>query len=154
LLVYASGGQHDRWQQLVGMPLTGRPIETSELGVLRIFRPDGRDAPVSSKSLPNGWEWSYADTDVAGVYGLRGLPQRRIQPFAVNVDTSEADLAKIDEKYLPQEFNVRRTWQHETNGHAIGALSQSAWNQQILWGVLALLFLESFMAWQFGRGAI
>jgi hypothetical protein len=119
-----------------------------------MLRPDGRVAPVSVTSTPAGSEWTYTDTDVSGVYTLRGLPQGRTQQFAVNVDTAEGDLTKIDPQQLPAELKVRTAWQGETGGHAAEAVSQSEWNQPILWCVAALLFVELFMAWQFGRGAI
>ena len=56
------------------------------------------------RSTPTGSEWSYTDTDVSGIYTLRGLPQGRTQQFAVNVDTAEGDLAKIDPQQLPPEI--------------------------------------------------
>jgi hypothetical protein len=158
LLAYASSGQHVRWQQLVGMPIGGVISDSSSSRAggpeLKIMRPDGREAPVSLKSLPTGWEWSYSDTDVSGIYSLRGLPHDSTQQFAVNVDTSESDLTKIDPHSLPREFHVRSAWQGEASGVTIAAMSQAAWNRPILWAVLGLLFVESFMAWQFGRGAV
>jgi hypothetical protein len=158
LLAYASGGQQMRWQQIVGSPLGGsidNPASASATsGELQMVRPDGRAASVSVRSTPTGSEWSYADTDVSGIYTLRGLPNGRTQQFAVNVDTAEGDLTKIDPQQLPPEMKVRGTWQGETSSGSIEATAQSTWNTSILWGVLALLFAESFMAWQFGRGAL
>ncbi len=158
LLAYASSGQHDQWQQLVGMPLGGviRESGSSRTGrpELKIARPDGRKAPVSSRSVPTGWEWSYSDTDICGIYSLRGQPDGGTQPFAVNVDTAESDLTKIDLHSLPKEFQVHNDRHESESGTAIAAMSQSAWSQSILWAALALLFVESFMAWQFGRGAV
>ncbi len=163
LLAYASGSQRDSWQQLVGTPLSGsigRGEASDPNGSeLHIVRPDGRKAPVALRSMPTGWEWNYADTDVSGIYSLRGLPQGglprgRTQSFAVNVDTAEGDLAKIDAGQLPAAIEVRGTWLDEANGPSIKAMSESAWSQSILWVVVALLFAESLMAWQFGRGAI
>jgi hypothetical protein len=158
LLAYASSGQHDRWQQLVGRPLSGsigeEGLSHAGIGDLQMLRPDGRKAPVSMQSTSTGVEWSYADTDVSGIYSLRELPQDRSQKFAVNVNTAEGDLTKTDRQQLPNELKVRSTWQGKTSGPKISAISQSGWNQPILWSVLALLFAESFMAWQFGRGAL
>ncbi len=158
LLAYASGGQQTQWQQLVGTPLSGsigepvsHPVGSREL---QMMRPDGRAASVSMRSTPAGSEWSYADTDVSGIYTLRGLPQGRKYQFAINVETAEGDLAKIDPQQLPPEIKVRNNWQGEASGGLVEASAQAAWNTSILWGVLALLFAESFMAWQFGRGAI
>ena len=107
LLAYASGGQQTQWQQLVGAPLSGSIGESASPPAgsdeLQMVRPDGRAASVSLRSTPAGPEWSYTDTDVSGIYTLRGLPQGRTQQFAVNVDTAEGDLAKIDPQQLPPD---------------------------------------------------
>jgi hypothetical protein len=55
---------------------------------------------------------------------------------------------------LPAAIKVRSNWHSEASGGPVEATTQSEWNSQILWGVLALLFAESFMSWQFGRGAL
>jgi hypothetical protein len=158
LLSYASGGQQLRWQQLVGAPLSGSIGESAVSSVanggLQMVRPDGRTASVSTRSTPTGSEWNYLDTNVSGVYSLRGLPQGRTQQFAVNVDAAEGDLAKINPQQLPPAVKVRSTWQGEASGGSAEATAQSSWNTNILWGVLALLFAESFMAWRFGRGPL
>jgi hypothetical protein len=156
LLTYASGGEHAQWQQTVGRPLSGLISGSAlpRIGKLEIARPDGRVAPVTLTSTPAGTEWTYADTDVSGVYTLGGLPHGRTQQFAVNVETAEGDLTKIDPQQLPPDLKVRTAWQGETSGRAVDAVTQSAWNEPILWCVAALLFVELFMAWQFGRGAL
>jgi hypothetical protein len=117
-------------------------------------RPDGRTVPVASESTSTGVEWTYVDTNVSGVYSLRGLPKDEPEQFAVNIDTSEGDLAKVDPVKLPKGLEVRSTWQSEASGAGVASVSQSSLNAPLLWTVLALLFVESFMAWQFGRGAI
>ena len=73
-----------------------RPASRSRPAHSNSKRPDGRTAPVSMQSTPAGPEWSYTDTNVSGIYTLRGLPQNQSQQFAVNVDTTESDLGKVD----------------------------------------------------------
>jgi hypothetical protein len=151
LLSFAAGSQHDRWQQLVGTPLASQaplPDETK----LQLKRPDGRTAPVSIQSTPAGPEWSYADTNVSGIYSLSGLPHDQNQQFAVNVDTTESNLEKVDLDELPPELVVRSTWQDSNTARTTDILSQSSWNLSFLWAVLALMFVESALAWHFGRG--
>jgi Aerotolerance regulator N-terminal/von Willebrand factor type A domain/CARDB len=158
LLAYATGGQQTKWQQLVGQPLSGAigkpPSQSTGSGELKITRPDGRAASISTRSSPVGSEWTYTETDISGIYTLHGLPEGRTQQFAVNVDTAEGDLAKINPQQLPPEIKVQSTWQEDASGGSVASTHQSAWNINILWSALALLFAESFMAWQFGRGAI
>jgi hypothetical protein len=158
LLAFACGGQQTRWQQLVGTPLNGSfssevssSIRSSEL---HITRPDGRAEPVPLQSTPTGSEWTYTNTDASGIYTLHGLPKGQTQQFAVNVNTTEGDLAKADPQQLPAFMKVRNSWQGEAGGAKTETTTQSELNTMFLWGVLALLFAESFMAWHFGRGAL
>lgn len=160
LLSYAAGSRHDHWQQLVGTPLASRdlrsaePLERPTPGAtkLQMKRPDGRTSPISIQSTPTGSEWTYNDTDVSGIYSLEGLPEGQTQQFAVNVNTAESNLEKADAQQLPPELVVRSTWQDTTSAKTADLLTQSSWNQSLLWGALALLFAESLMAWHFGRG--
>src|SRR4029453_6219658 len=72
LLSYATGGQHDRWQQLVGSPLSGKIAEAESpcpnTGKLQMVRPDGRTTVITTEVTANGREWHYADTGINGVY--------------------------------------------------------------------------------------
>jgi hypothetical protein len=158
LLAFACGGQQTLWQRLVGAPLTGSLSNEAAASIgsggLRIARPDRRTEAVSLQSTPTGSEWSYTNADVSGIYTLRGLPKGQTRQFAVNVDTAEGDLAKIDPQQLPPSIKVRSTWQGETGSAKTQATTQAGLNTSFLWGALALLFAESFMAWQFGRGAL
>ena len=156
LLAYASGGRQEQMQQLVGAPLIGTlPASTANGNGLKlqIVRPDGRADSLSIHSAPEGWKWSYDKTELNGIYTLRGLPAHAAQHFAVNVDTSEGDLAKADADSLPSDVLVRDTWQKADRTTAAGLSPRSAWNLPLLWAAFLLLFLESFLAWQFGRGA-
>ena len=76
------------------------------------------------------------------------------QQFAVNLDTSEGDLAKADASQFPQEVKVKNNWQIGPSRQTADLLTQSSWNQPLLWSTLALLFVEAFLAWLFGRGAL
>jgi hypothetical protein len=158
LLAFASGGQQTLWQRLVGAPLTGSLSNETAASIgsggLHIARPDGRTEPVSLQSTPAGKEWRYTNTDISGIYTLRGLPKGQTQRFAVNVDTAEGDLAKINPQQLPPAIKVRSTWQGETGVATTQTTAQAGLTTSLLWGALALLFAESFMAWQFGRGTL
>ncbi|HEX5472643.1 MAG TPA: hypothetical protein VFW73_12195, partial [Lacipirellulaceae bacterium] len=157
-LAYASSGEHANWQHLVGRPIAGVISDSTSSRAgrpeVKIVRPDGREAPVSLRLLSSGWEWSYPDTDISGIYSLRGLPKSGVKRVAVNVDSAESDLAKIDPHSLPQEFHVHNDQRGAASGVTIAATSQSDWSQSILWAALALLFAETFMAWRFGRGSV
>ncbi len=158
IVAFAASGRQMHWQQSVGAPLGGTlnaaPPATAELSALQIARPDGRVDPVSVQPATTGWEWTYGDTNASGIYALRGVPDDESRQFAVNVDTSESNLAKADPRQLPPELSVRHTWQETTDDAASGQITQAGWDQSLLWLVLALLFTESFLAWRFGRGTV
>jgi hypothetical protein len=120
----------------------------------QIVRPDGRTDPLSVGSTPDGWQWTYDKTDVSGIYTLRGAPMDVENQFAVNVHTTESDLTKADAASLPSELLVRDTWMRANRATAAGLSPRSPWNLPLLWTALALLFVESFLAWQFGRGVV
>jgi Aerotolerance regulator N-terminal/von Willebrand factor type A domain len=155
LLAYAASGNQAQLQQLVGDTLGGT-LPGSVAG-LQMVRPDGRTDSIPLRSTPDGLHWSYAKTDTTGIYALRGATADEKQPvlqIAVNVDAAEGDLAKAHTDALPAEVLVRDTWRQSDRAAAAGLSPRSAWNVPLLWAALVLLFLESLLAWQFGRGAL
>ncbi|MCI0334760.1 MAG: VWA domain-containing protein [Planctomycetes bacterium] len=162
LLTYATSGEHQLWQQLVGTPLASRgvpaPAQPAVANVTRaalnIKRPDGHTAPVSIQSSPTGIEWTYADTDLSGIYTLLGLPNDESQQFAINVDTRESDLRQADPQQLPPELQTLDNMKNTSDRGGSVGVSRAGWNESLLWTALALMFVESFLVWQFGRGAV
>lgn len=162
LLAYATSGERQQWQQLVGTPLASRgvpaPAQPNAANIspatLKIERPDGRAAPVSIQSSPTGIEWTYTDTDLSGIYTLRGLPNNESQWFAINVDTQESDLRQAERAQLPPELQSVDNMKYASDPDGSTGVSRAGWNGSLLWTALALLFVESFLAWQFGRGAV
>ncbi len=154
MLSYAVGSQQSRWQQQVGTPLAGRVPDSTSAAQPQVRRPDDRLAAVATHNTSTGREWSYSDTDLAGIYAIQGLPAEQSQQFAVNLDTTESDLAKADASQFPQEVKVKDNWQIGPSRQTADLLTQSSWNQPLLWSTLALLFVEAFLAWLFGRGEL
>jgi hypothetical protein len=154
MLSFVVGSQHARWQQQVGTPLAGRVPGSTTSSQLQIRRPDGRLAASALHDTPSGREWSYADTDTTGIYAVQGLSADQSQQFAVNLDTEESDLVKADASRFPREVKVQDNWQIGPARQTTDLLTQSSWNRPLLWSTLGLLFMEAFLAWLFGRGAI
>lgn len=151
LLAYAISGKHQEWQQPVGTPLAG-PVVSDAGTTLRILRPDGTTAPVALHDTQGEWQWSFSDTRLAGIYALAGQTQEAMQRFALNVDTRESDLTRIDARQLPQEFVVRNLLP-SARDEPTALFAHATWSGRLLWLALLLLFVESFLAWRFGRGA-
>jgi hypothetical protein len=160
LLAFATSGQSEQLEQQVGTALSGSVSSKSvspDDTRLQIVRPDGRTDTLSPRTTTEGWQWSYDATNVSGIYTLRGMPDGEQQHFVVNVDTRESDLSKVGPAALPSELLIRDTWRDEAlgSGPSTGGISpNTAWNVPLLWITLALLFVESFLAWQFGRGTL
>jgi hypothetical protein len=162
LLAYATSGRQQEWQQLVGSPLASQgvlaPEKTATINTpsppLKIDRPDNRTDVVSLQSTPSGAEWSYADTNFSGLYRLRGLPNNESRTFAVNIDARESDLGQIDPQQLPSEIHTLDTANNSATSSSAAGIAPAGWNESLLWAALALIFIESFLAWQFGRGVL
>jgi hypothetical protein len=179
LLAYATSGRQQEWQQLVGTPLVSRvarnspwrgvpaPVNTAPARVApstqKIERPDKHTAAVNIQSNSSNAEWTYSDTNLSGIYTLiehtaeSPSPQPPVpspQRFAVNVDASESDLGQIDPRQLPAELHSLDAAQNGESRSGTADVSRAGWNESLLWSALALVFVESFLAWQFGRGAL
>jgi hypothetical protein len=156
LLAYAVSGTQQDWQQPVGAPIASRGASDPETA-LKVIRPDGRTLPTALQTVQGEEQWLYRDTELAGIYSLVGKPQDvsqdASQKFARNVDTRESDLTRIDPRELPSEFVVRNTSPTDADGAPRSLIAHAAWSGRLLWLAFALLFIESFLAWRFGRGA-
>ena len=157
LLAYVGGDDRQAWEQMVGTTLHGSlanpTLSAAATQPLQITRPDDRTMLAGIQTTAGGLEWSFDDTDVSGIYTLRGSPGANLRQFAVNVDTAESDLARIDARELPPTISVETAMQNATDGSGTSDMvSHAAWSQPLLWTALAIMFLESFIAWRFGRG--
>ena len=75
---------------------------------------------------------------------------KRADQFAVNVDTSESDPARVDPDELPGQFD--RETAADPAQRATLSLGDSTWPlfRMVLGAILVLLLLETFLARQFG----
>jgi hypothetical protein len=158
VLAFATSGQQRAWQQLVGTPITYRANLSaanqndgtpSKQVLPRIVRPDGGTDYVSLQ--PAAMEWVYPDTLLSGIYSLIGLSTDDSPRFAVNVDSTEGDLAKMDPRQFPAEVLVGHGTQRPARDGGLTKESSSL-SAAVLWIALVLLFVEPFLAWVFGRG--
>jgi hypothetical protein len=150
ILSFAVGGQHDQWQALVGEPLAGTLPTTGASRELELTRPNGRKVSLRAGTSADE-AWRYEDTGVAGIYSI-GSGGTDVARFAVNVNTQESDLAKVDPRQLPAEIAVRTDWRNSDAVVASGVLPGKIWNRSLLWAAAALALLELCLAWLFGRG--
>jgi hypothetical protein len=93
--------------------------------------------------------WMLGHAGTSGVYDVHFGAV--VQRYAVNVDPSEGNLARIDAELLPSQLRhessketIQRVWPAQAVGRA-----DFRW---LLTVVLMLLLAEPLLAWQFGRG--
>ncbi len=153
-------------QELVGLAVSGQKAEHNvEVGqtlgeslaaiasraTVSVTNPAGATEEVRMTLDPTSSRWSYTDTQQSGVYQVAlGAPLGGEEAFAVNVDTAESDLTKIDPDELPRQFATHR----QTNLDDVESPTiqkRSGLHKLLLYCVLGLLLTETFFAWWFGR---
>jgi hypothetical protein len=140
--------------QAIGAPV---PADAADLPLV-VQAPDGRreEAGLHTEESPN--TWSYSETGTSGIYTAQfGPPAGRAEAFAVNVDPVESDLARITPDELgnvvwPEiPFICQTSWQNLAD-EPVGPIYRSSRLPKILlYAVLGLLFVETFLAWRFGH---
>jgi hypothetical protein len=116
------------------------------------------EPPVQLDVSPGDGAYSYADTQQSGIYEASynaGQPVREL--FAVNVDASEGDLSQLEADELTTglwegvDLLHQTTWQ-DLDERPTGEISQrSRLHRWLLYGVLGLLLVETFLARRFGH---
>jgi hypothetical protein len=151
----ASGRQLDR-NVIAGQSLI-LPLSRSVLGSpVGVELPSGELASSSLRADGDVAVFEFDDTQRAGAYEARlGPPAATEIAFAVNSDPSESDSARLDETSLRQLFPE---WdfalvdgsqaRHERDPGKAGRSGQL--HRPILYLVLGLLLLETFVAWKLG----
>jgi hypothetical protein len=152
ILAFAVGGGHNQWQAFVGEPLAAALPSDTAGNDLELVRPDDRKVSLRVSATSRDRSWRYDDTDVAGIYTVqRGGAD--VARFAVNVDTRESDLGRVDPAKLPPEITVRGDWRSAEKVVASGVVPERFWNRSLLWAAAVLALMELCLAWLFGRGA-
>jgi hypothetical protein len=121
-------------------------------GAVQVVDPHGIREEVRVLLDAQAARWTYGDTRTSGVYRAAMKPAQVEEAFAVNVDTAESDLTKLAPDELPKEFTIYGK-QGLDESEAPQIQTRSGLHKYLLYGVLGLLFSETFLAWWFGRAA-
>ena len=97
----------------------------------------------------------YEETDLEGPYRARAVPLNLDATFAANPDPIESDPLKLDRNALAAAVPG---WNFDYRDD-VGSLFKDAssvslrgeLHRPLLWTVLALLLVETFLAWRFGH---
>ena len=145
-LRWVTASQQDQASLLVGATLRGSTGSPEE-----IIRPDKVAENVVTSVTD--FSWSYDRTENAGFYAAKPSSGAIQELFAVNIDTIESNLDRVDSASLPQQITVRRT--PRRNGDSAPALAQpTGIHHGLLLGALGLVLLETALASWFGRGKV
>lgn len=158
LLAAAVGGQLGERNVAVGESL-GAPLEgVAAAPQIEIETPDGRKEPARVSEEGDDPRWLHADTPRSGAYVARHAgPPPREELFAVNVDTAESDLTKLELDELRGEiwpdvnFSYSTVWRNQNNRPEGEIGRRGQWHKWFLYPVLGLLLLEPLLAWWFGH---
>jgi hypothetical protein len=99
----------------------------------------------------------FEETQWSGGYPMSfGPPLATQEMFAVNVDPKESDLTKLQEEELREllpswRFVYLTNWQAIATGKSSVTQNRGELHRYLLYAALALVFLESLLAWKFGH---
>lgn len=120
--------------------------------------PDGRSEPSRLEPQGDSSVLAFDATDTSGAYRVQlGPPLATEALFAVNVDPRESDLSKLEKEDLQQqvmpgvEFAYLTHWQDPSKQSQATVRHRGEIHRPLLYAVLALLFVELFLAWRFGH---
>lgn len=156
-LNYAIGEQIRQRNVSVGQALGG-PISADDAEVPPVVQaPDGKRDEVRVRTEEGSYWWSHVDTGTSGIYSIEfARPDSLGNAFAVNVDPVESDLARITQEELHNQvwpdvpFVHQTTWQ-DLDRRPSGPINRrNSLPKALLYAVLGLLFIETYMAWRFG----
>jgi hypothetical protein len=127
---------------------------------VRVGQPLDQALPASGKLQAAGGvsRLHFEDTDLSGAYQVKiGPPLAQEAAFTANPDPAESDPAKLDRAGLADavpgwDFAYLTNWR-ELTGNAASVSRRGELHRSLLYGVLILLIVESFLAWKFGHHA-
>jgi hypothetical protein len=121
--------------------------------------PDGRTQRAHWANPPAANLLQFAETTQSGIYTARfAAPIDSSLFFAVNVDTVESDLARLSPGQLQSDIwpgvvvLPQSAWQNAAHAPLATSLAPASLQTELLYALLTLLLLETFLAWLFGRG--
>ena len=158
ILAWCVGGQSQQRNLEVGEPLEASVAAAAAGAPVSVERPDGQSRSVPLRTDGDYSGWTYDETYRSGVYVARlGPPFSRSQSFAVNVNTAESDLSPVTVEELQSEiwpgvpFSCQTSLQ-AADARAAGPIVRPGHlHVELLYLVLGLLFVETFLAWRFGH---
>lgn len=154
ILAWTLRGQNLGRNTLVGEPIgAAAPLAAADTSIA-LSTPDGRFQQVRVTAEREETRWSFGDTWWSGIYEAElPISGTTNQLFAVNLDTSESDLAKVALDELPEGITPLGEWQDVDESSSVALPARGGLQRPLLYAALALLLIESCLACYLGYRA-
>jgi len=158
LLAFAVADQLEHRNVQVGETIGATLPRVGGSTSVTIDTPDGRNETAPIVMEAGTGNWSFSATDPSGIYTASPTdsPESK-ESFAVNVNTAEGDLTKTTEQELRQgvladvNAQIHTVWQRMSDEPASVTTRSSSLAKMLLYLLLALLFVETYLARRFGH---
>jgi hypothetical protein len=156
LIVRAAAGRLSERNIRVGQPFD-LPFPAAGAGAaVTVVTPKGQSLPSKLQASGGVSQFHFEKTDLSGAYQIRiGPPLAREASFAANTDPAESDLTKLDRaalaELLPGWNFLYLTNSRELTEDTRAVGQRGELHRPLLYGLLVLLLVESFLAWKFGH---
>jgi hypothetical protein len=147
---HAISGRGDGHTVLVGEDLTGIASGIAPGAEAMLTRPGDTTQKLSLAADGIDARWTIPDADTSGIYSVQ-LPGQPAQQLAVNLNTRESDLARLDPELLPSQFS-RELAEPGQPPPALATAQGRSFFRLLLSAMLVLVLVEPCLAWYFGRG--
>jgi hypothetical protein len=156
IILQAASGKLAERNIGVGQPIDQALPALATDAPAEVVRPDEARSNLKVKADGDIALFHFEETDLSGTYQVKyGPPLASESIFAANPDPSESDPAKLDRPRLQEAipgwtFDYMTNWKDLT-GNAAAVSRRGELHRPLLFGVLALLLIESVLAWKFGH---
>lgn len=158
LAALAVRGQVDQRNVAVGQSLGGPVPPGASSSTVRIRKPDGTTDNVRPEASARGTSWAFLETFASGLYDVKFTQDAgRGNLYAINLDTLESNLEKLDAADLKDDiwpkvrFEHRTDWQNPSEEPTQEIVRHGTLHQEVLLVALAVMLVEGFLASWFGR---
>jgi hypothetical protein len=158
IVLQASAGRLAERNVRVGQPLDQALPASGASAPVTVVVPDGRSLFSKLRAAGGVSQLYFENTELSGPYQVKvGPPLALEATFSANPDPAESDPAKLDRAGLADavpgwNFAYLTNWR-ELTGDAASVSRRGELHRQLLYAVLALLMIESVLAWKFGHHA-
>jgi hypothetical protein len=156
LVVRAAAGRLAERNVKVGQPLDQALPSSGSGAAATVTTPAASTVPAKLTLDGDVSRFRFEDTDLSGSYRVQVGPPLVVESlFAANTDPAESQLDKLDKSALALavpgwDFNYYDDWRGLMQAPT-SISQQGELHRPLLMGVLALLFIETVLAWIFGH---